>query len=361
MEDRAYWLVLVKVPGVGIRRFFQLIEVFGDAKQVWTVPPAELGGVPGLPPAVIQALIEARSYLDPGQELAALERHKIKFLVATDPDYPINLKRIYDPPPVLYYRGEIRPEDRQALAIVGARRATAYGKITAHRLSGELAKHGFTVVSGMARGIDTQAHLGALEAGGRTIAVLGCSLDHIYPPENAGLMQKIEARGAVLSEFPPGTPPEPGNFPIRNRIISGLTLGTVVVEAGERSGALITSDFALEQGREVFAVPGPVTSPASKGCHRLLKEGAKLVETVADILEEYQMQPLFTGEASGRPALTPDEMLLLDMLTALPRHLDELIEETGRPAADIGAALTFLQLKGLVRQLPGKFFLRTSP
>jgi len=360
MDKPAYWVALSKVPGVGVRRFTQMIDYFGSPKVAWEAGTAELARVPGLPQAAAQALIETRSRLDPEQEFAELGRRGIKVLVVADPHYPANLKRIYDPPPVIYYRGEIKPEDDQAVAIVGSRRATAYGKTVAHRLGADLAESGVTVVSGMARGIDTQAHLGALDAGGRTIAVLGSGLDNIYPPENAGLMHRIEAAGAVLSEFALGTPPDAGNFPVRNRVISGLSLGTVVVEAGENSGALITCDFALEQGRDVYAVPGPVTSPASRGCHRLLKEGAKLVETVVDILEEYNIQPLFAGESRGTPAVSKEERSLLELLTAIPRHLDELIADTGQTAAEVTAALTFLELKGLIRQLPGKFYFRSS-
>ncbi len=280
-----------------------------------------------------------------------------------DNRYPAWLRAIPDPPAVLYCDGLFEPKDRQAIAIVGSRQATPYGLRITETLARELSGAGFTIVSGLARGIDAAAHRAALEAGGRTIAVLGCGLDVNYPPEHARLREEIAASGAVLTELPAGTPPKPSHFPQRNRIISGLSLGVVVVEAAEDSGSLITARLALEQGREVFAVPGSIDAPLSRGPHGLLKQGAKLVETVDDIIEELLPQ-LDTAVAPKRrpgfskaaeiPNLSPDERLLLDQMTRDPLHLDELTERSGLTPAAVAGILLALELKALVRQLPGQ-------
>jgi DNA processing protein len=281
--------------------------------------------------------------------------------------YPEVLRAIADPPAVLYCDGQIEPQDRQAVAIVGSRQATPYGLRVTETLARELSGAGFTIVSGFARGIDAAAHRAALEAGGRTIAVLGCGLDVTYPPEHASLREEIAASGAVLTEFPAGTPPKPSHFPQRNRIISGLSLGVVVVEAAEDSGSLITARLALEQGREVFAVPGPFDAPLSRGPHGLIKQGAKLVETADDIIEELLPQIETAGMPKRRPALSkateipnlsPEERLLLDQMSREPLHLDDLTERSGLTPAGVAGILLGLELKDLVRQLPGQRYYR---
>src|SRR5881296_4156551 len=288
-----------------------------------------------------------------------------------DERYPELLRAIYDPPPVLYCDGSVEPGDRQAVAIVGSRQATPYGRRITETLAGELSALGFTILSGFARGIDAAAHRAALAAGGRTIAVLGCGLDVDYPSGHASLRTEIAGSGAVLTEFAPGTAPFATNFPRRNRIISGLALGVVVVEAAEDSGSLITARLALEQGREVFAVPGPIDAPTSQGPHGLLKQGAKLVETVDDIVEELLPQletmrtplsqdSMVTGAGKRRsfapkpPDLSPEEQVVLRVMGREPRHLDDLTEQSHLPAAEVARILLGLELKALVHQLPGQ-------
>src|SRR5437870_7928683 len=288
-----------------------------------------------------------------------------------DERYPELLRAIYDPPAVLYCDGSVEPGDRQAVAIVGSRQATPYGLRITETLAGELSALGFTILSGFARGIDAAAHRAALAAGGRTIAGLGCGLDVDYPPGHASLHAEIAGSGAVLTEFAPGTPPRATNFPRRNRIISGLALGVVVVEAADDSGSLITARLALEQGREVFAVPGPIDAPTSRGPHGLLKQGAKLVETVDDIVEELLPQletmrtplsqdSMVTGAGKRRsfapkpPDLSSEEQVVLRVIGREPSHLDDLTEQSHLPAAEVARILLGLELKALVHQLPGQ-------
>jgi DNA processing protein len=286
-------------------------------------------------------------------------------LTLDDPGYPIRLKDIPFPPPVIFVKGEITTEDSLAVALVGTRRASYYGVKTSRSLARELAHRGVTVVSGLARGIDTAAHQGALDGGGRTLAVLGCGLDVVYPPENRELYGRIQESGALVTEYPLGTPPEAHNFPRRNRIISGLALGVLVVEAGLKSGAHITAQCGLEQGREVLAVPGPISSPTSLGPHRLIQQGAKLVQDVDDILAELPLegapvQPE-AGAPKARPAGTRPPFFrvddpLLPLLGAEPLQLDELVQASRLPAPEVMSRLTLLELQGLVRELPGKCY-----
>jgi len=280
-----------------------------------------------------------------------------------DERYPELLRAIYDPPAVLYCDGSVEPGDRQAVAIVGSRQATPYGLRITETLAGELSALGFTILSGFARGIDAAAHRAALAAGGRTIAVLGCGLDVDYPPGHASLHAEIAGSGAVLTEFAPGTPPRATNFPRRNRIISGLALGVVVVEAADDSGSLITARLALEQGREVFAVPGPIDVPTSRGPHGLLKQGATLVETVDDIVEELlpqldrPLQTLKTEPIAALPEhveLSPSERTVLEVMSREPLHLDDLTERSRLTTPAVAAILLGLELKALVKQLPGQ-------
>jgi DNA processing protein len=290
--------------------------------------------------------------------LAGQESPAVRVINRGDRDYPALLGNIYDPPPVLYVKGKLNPEEKRMIAIVGARKATPYGLAVAEKLGRELAGRGFCIVSGMARGIDSAAHRGALAGGGQTIAVLGCGLNVVYPRENRRLMEEIAANGAVISEFPLDSPPESWHFPKRNRVISGLSLGVVVVEAAEKSGTSITVNFALEQGREVFAVPGPVTGKLSRGPHSLIKNGAKLVENVDDIMEELGFSTV-TPKNSGRDAhlftgLSDAEMKLFRLLSLEPVQSDELVRRSGLTGQEVVASLLGMEIRGLVKKLPGQ-------
>jgi DNA processing protein len=285
-----------------------------------------------------------------------LEQIGANALTWVNDDYPERLREVDDAPPVLYTLGEFLTSDSWAIAVVGTRRATHYGREVTARLASELAEAGITIISGLARGVDTEAHKVALEGGGRTVAVLGSGVDVLYPPENRGLVRRIvdEGRGAVVSEFPLGTKPDAINFPGRNRIISGLSLGVLVVEAGERSGALITVTFALNQGRDVFAVPGPITSRMSDGPNNLLKQGAKCVTSARDILEELHMDMVTEHvEAVRSLPSDPTERMLLEYLQESTQHIDELTNRSGLPASTVSAILTMMELKGMVRHLGG--------
>lgn len=359
MEELKYLNALNRIQLLGPARIELLLNRFGSAKRAWEVPEKELAGITELQ-NIISRLVKERESIDPEKEWQRLQNLGLDVWRLRSPDYPPLLKTISRPPPVLYTCGRWQEDDQLAIAIVGSRRCTFYGREVAARLARELAGLGFTIVSGLALGIDTQAHRGALEANGRTIAVLGCGLNISYPPGNRDLRDRIASSGVVISEFPLDAAPLPQNFPQRNRIISGLSLGTVVVEAPEKSGALITANYALEQNREVFAVPGNIGSPYSRGCHLLIKDGAKLVESVADILDELAVRPV-SRETAGEetePDLSPQERRLLDLVPYQPQHIDEIIRLSGLPAEDIWTCLLNLELKGCLRQLPGKYFIR---
>lgn len=286
---------------------------------------------------------------------------EIKKLLITDKAYPKRLKSIHYPPATLYVRGEILREDNLAVALVGSRKASIYGIQTCEKLAYELASRGITIVSGLAKGIDSAAHRGAIKAGGRTIAVFGCGLDYIYPPENKSLAKEIENSGALVSEFPTGTEPFPGNFPKRNRIISGLSLGVVVVEASKKSGALITANFALDENREVFAVPGKVNSGASAGVHRLIKEGARLVEGVDDIIEELKLEPIIDEpqkKSQTKVNLGKIESRVYSLLSDEPKYIDDIIVESKLLPNEVSSILLKLQLRKLAKELPGKLYYR---
>lgn len=358
--DLPFWVALNKIPYIGAKRFAQLIAHFGSARAAWIAPRAALEKA-GIGARAVEALASMRRGIDPAAEMRKLEKEEVTTLATYLPGYPRLLAKIPDPPPVLFVLGGLLPADETALAVVGTRTPSPAGQLAAEELAGSLAAQGITIVSGMARGIDTAAHRGALAAGGRTIAVLGSGLDVIYPPENAALFREISAHGAVVSEFALGTEPLQLNFPARNRVISGLSLGVVVVEAAHDSGSLITAGHALEQGREVFAVPGPVGHEGSRGPHRLIKQGAKLVETVRDILDELSLPMLSAEEvaaAAGNVDLTPDEEKVLRCLNHQPRHVDLVVRDSGLASGTVGATLVMLEMKGLVRQWAGSLFSR---
>ncbi len=359
-EPLIFLNALNRISFLGPVRIGAIIRYCGSSRVAWSAPASKLEQIPELK-GLVEKLLEERRRIDPDAEWRRLQNLKINCLTLDNPAYPSLLKQITHPPPLLYYRGSWVNQPA-AVAIVGSRRCTVYGREVARRLAGELALAGVTVVSGLALGVDTAAHQGALGASGQTVAVLGCGLDRCYPPSNVGLMRAISAGGgAVLSEFPLDTKPLPQHFPQRNRIISGLSLGTVVVEATVKSGALITANYALEQNREVFAVPGHVDSPYSRGCHRLLKEGARLVESCADILEEFQMIPAAAEAetaAGSENICTGAEESLFKLISHQPLHIDQLIHSSGLNAEQVAPLLLELELKGLVRQLPGKYFSR---
>ncbi|NLW56209.1 MAG: DNA-protecting protein DprA [Firmicutes bacterium] len=360
-KEALFWVAFNRAPGIGPKRFYKLLSHFGAARRAWEANEQELAGVLGKKLAAELLAFRQRYSLE--EEAERIEQAGCGLLLATDRAYPPLLKKITDPPPVLYYLGEFRPEDQMAVAVVGARRATPGGLATAAELAAALAQQGITVVSGMARGIDSAAHRGALQVhGGRTIAVLGSGIDRVYPPENKELMQEIATSGVVCTEFPPGTRPLPGNFPARNRVISGLSLGVTVVEAAQDSGSLITAEFALEQGREVFAVPGAIDRQGSRGPHRLIKEGAKLVEEVNDILEGLNLpfispDELVTETATGEE-LSPVEQKILQLLAEGEKHIDLLIRDSGLPVSTVNSALALMELKGLVLQAAAKTYRR---
>lgn len=365
-SEHSYWIALQQVPGLGSQRLLKLVEHFGSAEAAWEAEEEELLILPWMG-KVAQELIAWRKKVEPRRLEEELLRSKVGVLVFTDPSYPQELKSIYNPPPVLYYLGDLTALEGLKIAVVGTRRPTPYGLKVAHILAQGLAEAGIIVVSGLAIGIDAAAHRGALQGKGKTIAVLGSGVDVIYPRENARLYQEIAREGLILSELPLGTPPERHHFPARNRIISGLTRGTIVVEAGEKSGALITADLALEQGRDVFAVPGPITSSQSRGTNNLLKQGAKVVTGVEDILEEYfpvEVRGLVSKQGAKNTSglkLSPVEEKVLAAVASSPLSLEEIGETTGFSTQEINIALTFLELQGLVLRLPGGLYIGSLP
>jgi DNA processing protein len=356
--EHFFWFALKSVPLVGNVTFRRLLERFDTPEQALKAPEGELAQVRGLNAAVIASIRhhDYREYAEREcEKVAKAGARVVDFLSG---EYPKVLLEIPDPPPFLYMRGSLEGIE-PALAIVGSRRASSYGMMTTARLAGELAGNGVTVVSGMARGVDTAAHRGALNSGGRSVGVLGCGIDVVYPPENSALFAEMALRGALISEFPMGTLPLAENFPRRNRIISGISRGVLVVEAAEKSGSLITAEYALEQGREVFAVPGNINFSSSRGANRLIKQGAKLVESVEDILEELpQRQGAIASGSSPASGfcLTPQEAALYTLLAGSPLHIDDIIVKSGLTVGDVSAILLRLELKGAIMQLPGKIF-----
>jgi DNA processing protein len=359
VPEIGYWVAFSRIAGIGPVRLQKLRDHYGGLAEAWRADRLGLAAA-GLESKVVEAVLAGRPRLSPERELELLTRANVKALALDDPVYPQRLRQIYAPPAVLYVKGALCPEDDLAVAVVGTRRATMYGREVAESMVGGLAAGCITIVSGLARGIDTVAHRAALTAGGRTIAVLGSGIDVIYPAENRALAETVVENGALVSEYPLGTKPDASNFPARNRIISGLSLGVLVVEAGEESGALITADFALEQNREVFAVPGPIFSRSSQGTNRLIQQGAKLILSCQDILDELNLdsapQQLEMREVL---ATTPVEAALMGALTQEPSHIDEVCRRLGLPMAEVSSSLTMLELKGMVRQLGGMHYVRS--
>ena len=358
VDALAYWIGFNRVRGIGPARLRALLDAFGSVEAAWHASVEQLTAI-GLDRRSAASLSEARATLDLEDELRRVRRSGNRALTWEDADYPALLRQIHDPPPVLYIQGELAPEDAWAVAVVGTRNASAYGKEAAKVLAGDLARSGVTIVSGLARGIDAQAHRAALDAGGRTIAVLGSGLDVIYPWEHRRLAAEIAQHGALVSEYGLGVKPEAANFPPRNRIISGLSRGVLVVEAGERSGALITANFAADQDRDVFAVPGSIFQRGSQGTNKLIRDGAQPVLSAADLLESLNLTSV-AAHVEAQMLLPTDETEahLLDALDNEPLHIDEVGRVTGLPIAAVSSTLALMELKGLVRQVGGMQYVR---
>ncbi len=351
MDDLRFWLGFNVVRGIGPVRLRALLDMFGDVATAWQASEADLRSV-GLDQRSLHNLLQARRQIDLEQLQRKIEAAGVQALTWDDPAYPGLLRQIADAPPVLFFKGTLLSTDEWAVALVGTRKPTPYGREVARSLAMELARNGVTVVSGLARGVDGIAHQAALEAGGRTLAVLGSGLDEIYPHDHRALADRIVANGALLSDYPLGTRPEAMNFPPRNRIISGLSLGVVVVEAALTSGALITADFAADQGREVFAVPGSILGSSSAGCNRLLRDGAHVVTEVGDILETLRLDQLAAKQAA-REVLpsNPTEAKVLEQLSAEPCYVDDVARTIGLPVETVTSTLVMMELKGMVRQV----------
>jgi DNA processing protein len=375
-NDIESWLKVKGADGVGPVTFAKLLKRIGPPQQILKASVSELAKTEGIGTKTAERIVATRNNFDAQAEIELARKLDVQIINIQDDRYPPVLKKIDDPPPVLYIKGDITRRDNLAISIVGSRQCSLYGQEQSSRLAHLLASAGFTICSGLARGIDTAAHHGALSAGGRTIAVLGCGLANMFPPENKKLSELIAQSGACISELPLRSEPLAMNFPPRNRIIAGLSLGTIVIEAGLRSGAMITADAATSYNREVMAVPGKIDSPLNKGAHYLIKQGAKLVESIEDVMEalgyygeqlkEYAVkeasdaedkleQPLFNASQLN---LTDDEKTIYNFLNKEPTHLEQIIADTNLNTGGISACLISLQLKGLVKQLPGSLFIR---
>ncbi len=358
---RKYWIGFSRAAGIGAVRLRMLLDHFGDIASAWRADEASLRAS-GVGAHAVQGIVEARRSLDLEAELERLESRGFDVLTWEDTAYPAHLLEIASPPIVLYGWGTLEKSDRHAVAMVGTRRPTAYGQAVARDLATALAVHGVTVISGLARGIDSIAHRAALDAGGRTVAVLGSGLDQIYPPEHRGLAQEIVQQGALLTEYALGTRPEAGNFPVRNRIVAGLARAVVVVEAGEASGALITAEFGGDQGREVFAVPGSIYSRASRGTNRLLLQGATPLVSPEDVLQALQIPTQPEAIQDEVPSLGADlEGQLAGLLSEDPVHADDLVARTRRMPSEVMAALAMLELQGRAVQVGGMHYVRSRP
>lgn len=363
MENIEHWLYFNAIAGLGPVKGKALLDKFGSPENIFKVADKELASVEGIGTDLIEKIRNKEKWLDIKQEISLIQKSQIKIVTFNDPAYPPLLKNIHSFPLLLYVKGNLEEQDyKTPIAIVGMRKASYYGKTVTEELAENLACAGFTIISGMARGIDTSAHQGALKKG-RTIAVLGSGLNYIYPRENKKLSEKIAQNGVLISEFPMNTAPDKFNFPRRNRIISGMSLGVVVVEAEEKSGALITANLALEQGREVFAVPGKIDSVYSKGTHKLIQDGAKLVTNWKDIASEliHEIDWEIQGKTEEKPKadLKGDEEKIYTLLSTEPKQIEEIIKESQTSSSKVLSVLLSLELNGLVKQLPGKFFVKT--
>ena len=364
MDAREALVALNLIEDVGPVRARQLIEHFTDPPAIFRASAAQLQRVAGIGPQTAAAIAGWEKSIDLKGELDRIEKFGAHVVIPSDETYPELLKQIYDPPIVLYVKGQLSPKDKNAVAVVGSRMTTHYGVETARKLAFQLAYIGVTVVSGGARGIDTAAHQGALHSKGRTIAVLGTGINIVFPAENAELFERIAAQGALVTQFPFNYNASKQSFPIRNRLVAGMTLGTVVVEANLTSGALITARMAADNGRQVFAVPGRIDSPRSKGCHELIKNGAKLCEGAEDILCEFEYlfpsnnRPSLLKESPNLPALSlsENETAVYDLMEKQEAGIDDIIRRSGLPASSVSVALLGLEMKRLIRQLPGKMF-----
>ena len=368
MDRTQSLLVMNMLPTVGSRKARLLIQHFGSPENVLDAKESQILRVNGIGEKTASIIASWRDTVSIDEELEKVARAKAHLVTFMDDDYPANLVEIYDAPLILYVKGTLEGQDKYSVAIVGSRRASNYGRETASKLAGQLSRSWFTVVSGLAHGIDMAAHRGALQAGGRTLAVIGSGLNNPYPPEAAEMFDEIAEQGAVISEFPMDARPDKINFPIRNRVISGLSLGVVIVEAPARSGALITADHALSQNRLVFAVPGRIDAPTFKGNHSLLKQGAKLVESAQDIIEEFDylfpkkdvLKGKYEPEPGSAPALEEIELKVYAVIDQEGKHIDEVIQESELRPTEVSAILLQLEMKRLVKQLPGKVFVRSS-
>lgn len=361
IQPRDAYIMLNMLDQIGPVRTRNMIEALGSPGAIFEASEADLLGIPGIGRDVARSITEGRDRIDPDAEEKKAAKHGIRIVTFIEDEYPAALKEIHDPPLALYVQGTITAADRHAIAVVGTRHATHYGASVADRLAYGLSKAGFTIVSGLARGIDTTAHQAALKAGGRTLGVLGSAIDQFYPKENRALADRMAGQGAVISEYPLGRQADRQTFPYRNRIVAGMCMGLVVVEAGEKSGAVITANAALEQGRHVFAVPGRIDNPSARGCHALIKTGAKLVETIDDIVDELQMlipkkidQQASNLKKTPDLMLSPEEALIVSALGGGGRHVDELARDCGLAAARLNSILLGLEMKRVVTSLPGR-------
>ena len=366
MNAREALIALNMISNIGPVRYRQLLEHFGDPVAILSASKKDLLKVHSVSDPVADSIVGWEKNIDLAGELTRIADFGCQIITQQDENYPELLRQIYDPPILLYVKGILSPKDKNSVAIVGSRMTTSYGTNTARKLGYQLAYMGVTVVSGGARGIDTAAHQGALSAKGRTVAVLGTGINQVFPSENASLFEKIISTGALITQFPFNRPADKQSFPIRNRIVAGMTLGTVVVEANLTSGALITANFAVEYGRQVFAVPGPIDSPRSKGCHDLIKKGAKLCEGAEDIVTEFEYlfpgsnKPPSLADGGTLPGLTlsDNEKVVYESLGHEELYMDDIIAKCGLPASAVSVSLLMLEMKKLIKQMPGKLFSR---
>jgi DNA processing protein len=365
-DKKCGWLALQMIPGLGNIACKNLLDKFGEPEQIFQADLSELTGIEGLRKETAKKVANREFQIDPCEELVKAEKCGARIITFFDSSYPLALKEIHDPPMLLYVKGKDLPQNVTFLGVVGSRNPSPYGVKSAEKIGQGLGRRGLGVVSGMARGIDASAHWGCLDGQGFTVAVLGTGIDIVYPAQNRKLANKIADKGVLITEFPLGTPPEPKNFPIRNRIISGLSRGVIVVEATMKSGSLITAALALEQNREVFAVPGSIHSFKSTGCHFLIKQGARLIENSDDILDELGMNYDYSPKTdafqkSTLPAMDESEKVIYDMIGDYPLHIDQIIRKGNLAPGKAASILMKMELKGLIRQLPGKMFVHQIP